>query len=316
MDYFTIDGLAPGSGGGDTTPPVISNVQATVTDTTATITWDTDEAATSAVNYGLSADYGSNQNSASLVTSHSITLTNLVPATLYHFQVGSTDASNNTASGIDRALTTNGDNTSPSGILSDGFDDTVLNTGLWNWVDPVGNSSHAMTGSQLAISVPAGSSHDLWTNANQAPRVLQPANNTDFELEAKFDSALTSRFQIQGIVVEGSANRLMRFDFYSDGNTTRIHAATLTNGTARMQIRTTIVDGVPLYMRVVRQGNQWTEFYSYDGANWIQAGSFALYPGGYSRRCLWGQCRAQPGPYHTGGLLYDRRPGSRQWDSG
>ena len=241
--------------GGDTIAPVISNVQTTVTDTTATITWDTDEAATSVVNYGISAGYGSNQSSASLVTSHSITLTNLVPGTLYHFQVGSTDASDNTASSIDRTLTTNADNSSPSGILSDGFDDPVLNTGLWNWADPVGNSSYAMTGSQLAITVPQGTSHDLWTNTNQAPRVLQPANNTDFELEAKFDSALTSRYQIQGILVEGSANRLLRFDFYSDGNTTRIHAATLTNGTASMQIRTTIVDGVPLYMRVVRQGN-------------------------------------------------------------
>ena len=85
---------------------------------------------------------------------------------------------------------------------------------MWNWVDPVGNSNYAMTGSQLAISVPQGSSHDLWTNANQAPRVLQPANNTDFELEAKFDSAVASRYQLQGIVVEGSNNRLVRFDFY------------------------------------------------------------------------------------------------------
>ncbi len=272
-------GKAPGPsccGGGDVTLPVISNVQAAVTDTTATITWNTDEAATSIVNYGFSAGYGSNQSSASLVTSHNVTLTNLSPGTLYHFQVGSTDASNNSASGIDRVLTTNADITSPSGILSDGFDDTVLNTGLWNWVDPVGDSSYAMTGSQLAISVPAGSSHDLWTNANQAPRVLQPANNTDFELEVKFDSTVGSRYQIQGIVVEGSANRMLRFDFYSDGNNTFIHAATLTNGAASMQIRTTIVDGAPLYMRIVRQGNQWTEFYSYDGANWIQAGTFAF----------------------------------------
>ena len=53
VDYFTIDGLPPGSGGGDVTPPVISNVQAVVTDTTATITWTTDEPATSVVDYGL-----------------------------------------------------------------------------------------------------------------------------------------------------------------------------------------------------------------------------------------------------------------------
>ena len=33
--------------GGDSTPPVISNVQVAVTDTTATVSWDTDEAADS-----------------------------------------------------------------------------------------------------------------------------------------------------------------------------------------------------------------------------------------------------------------------------
>ena len=87
--------------GGDTTAPVISNVQATVTDTTATITWTTDEPASSTVNYGLDTGYGTNIGSADLVTSHSVTLTNLAPATDYHFLVSSADASNNSANGID-----------------------------------------------------------------------------------------------------------------------------------------------------------------------------------------------------------------------
>ena len=261
--------------GGDTSPPVISNVQAVVTDTTATISWTTDEPATSVVNYGLSAGYGSSESDPGLTTSHSITLTNLTPGVTYHFLVSSIDSSGNNADDTDRTLTTNAGSSSPSGIVSDAFNGASLNTSVWNWVDPVGNSNYTMTGSQLAISVPQGSSHDLWTNANQAPRVLQPANNTDFELEAKFDSTVASRYQLQGIVVEGSNNRLVRFDFYHEGTNTRIHAATLTNGTATKQIRTIIFGGAPLYMRVVREGNLWTQYYSYDGANWTLAGTFS-----------------------------------------
>ncbi len=257
------------------TSPVISNVQAVVTDTTATISWTTDEPATSVVNYGLSAGYGSSESDPALVTSHSVTLANLTPGVQYHFLVSSADASSNNAVDTDRTFTTNAGSSSPSGIVSDAFNDTSLNTSVWNWVDPVGNSNYAMTGSQLAISVPQGSSHDLWTNANQAPRVLQPANNTDFELEAKFDSAVALRYQLQGIVVEGSNNRLLRFDFYHEGTNTRVHAATLTNGTATKQIRTIIFGGAPIYMRVVRQGDLWSQYYSYDGANWTLAGTFS-----------------------------------------
>ena len=260
--------------GGDTSPPVISNVQAVVTDTTATISWNTDEPATSVVNYGLSAGYGSSETDAGLTTSHSITLTNLTPGITYHFLVSSIDSSGNNADDTDRTFTTNTGSSSPSGIVSDAFNGASLNTSVWNWVDPVGNSNYTMTGSQLAISVPQGSSHDLWTNANQAPRVLQTANNTDFELEAKFDSTVASRYQLQGIVVEGNNDRLVRFDFYHEGTNTRIHAATLTNGTASKQIRTIIFGGAPLYMRVVREGNLWSQYYSYDGANWILAGTF------------------------------------------
>ena len=98
---FTTDPPAP-----DTTAPVISNVQAVVTDTTATISWTTDEPASSVVDYGTDSNYGSNTGSATLVTRHSVTLTNLVPGVLYHFLVSSTDASSNTASGSDTTFTT------------------------------------------------------------------------------------------------------------------------------------------------------------------------------------------------------------------
>ena len=79
----------------DVTPPVISNVQAAVTDTSATITWNTNEASSSIVKYGLSNRYDFNTNNNLLVTSHKTTLKNLVAGKMYHYQVNVADSSGN-----------------------------------------------------------------------------------------------------------------------------------------------------------------------------------------------------------------------------
>src|SRR6266516_5218955 len=93
----------------DTTPPVISNVQSSsITASSALITWDTDEASNSVVEYGLTTGYGSAASDATNVTSHSITLNSLGTNTLYHYRVKSTDAAGNTATSIDHSFQTGG----------------------------------------------------------------------------------------------------------------------------------------------------------------------------------------------------------------
>ncbi len=87
-------------------PPVISSIASSTASTTATITWTTDEAATSEVNYGTTNGYGSASSSATLVTSHSVTLTGLSPNLTYHFQAESVDALGHTATSSDRMLMT------------------------------------------------------------------------------------------------------------------------------------------------------------------------------------------------------------------
>ncbi|MGH8246589.1 MAG: GDSL-type esterase/lipase family protein, partial [Gammaproteobacteria bacterium] len=94
--------------GSDTTPPVISAVTVSnVTDTTATITWTTDEPATSQVEYGPTTNYGwLRPIDPTLVTSHSVTLVGLSPGVLYHFRVFSRDGPGNTATSSDSTFTT------------------------------------------------------------------------------------------------------------------------------------------------------------------------------------------------------------------
>jgi Cohesin domain/Purple acid Phosphatase, N-terminal domain len=94
--------------GGGTTPPMISGVSAmNVSDTAATITWTTGDAADTQVEYGLTAAYGKSTTLISTMsTSHSQTLADLTPQTLYHYRVKSKNPAGNLAVSGDYTFTT------------------------------------------------------------------------------------------------------------------------------------------------------------------------------------------------------------------
>jgi hypothetical protein len=99
--------------------PVISGVDATATSATAgTVTWTTDEPASSEVDYGTTTAYGSSSpTDAALVTSHTVSLSGLQPATTYHYRVTSTDGGGNTARSADHTFTTQAPPPPPPGSL-------------------------------------------------------------------------------------------------------------------------------------------------------------------------------------------------------
>src|SRR5207247_9981751 len=96
LDYW-FDGVFVTSPAPDTTPPVISNVNATPgANRSAAVTWTTNEASTSRVDYGTTAKaLTSNVSDSTLVTSHNIALTRLAPPTTYFFRLPSAAAANN-----------------------------------------------------------------------------------------------------------------------------------------------------------------------------------------------------------------------------
>jgi len=81
----------------DLDPPVITAGPAISTrlHDQVVIEWTTDEASDSELLFGLDATYGEAATSMDDVTEHAIRLTNLEPATTYHYQVRSTDPSDN-----------------------------------------------------------------------------------------------------------------------------------------------------------------------------------------------------------------------------
>jgi hypothetical protein len=89
----------PGGGGGggggggpsDTTPPTVFDTSvANITETTADISWRTDEKSDSQVEYGSSPSNFSPLDPA-MVSNHFVHLTDLTPATIYHYRVMSRD---------------------------------------------------------------------------------------------------------------------------------------------------------------------------------------------------------------------------------
>lgn len=82
----------------DNTAPVVTNVStALVSDTSAVVTWTTNEGASTQVDIGTTNSFGTSVTTTlSFVTNHSLTIPDLSPGTLYYYRVVSADLSGNT----------------------------------------------------------------------------------------------------------------------------------------------------------------------------------------------------------------------------
>ena len=121
-DQVTISATVSGGGGGGggcpptCPPPSIFGVNVqNITETSASVLWNTDISSTSFVDYGTTVAYGSTASVGGTTFNHSVPLSGLTPGTLYHFRVRSTGAGPEAASG-DNTFTTL-DTTPP--VLSD-----------------------------------------------------------------------------------------------------------------------------------------------------------------------------------------------------
>ncbi|HEX5150554.1 MAG TPA: N,N-dimethylformamidase beta subunit family domain-containing protein, partial [Parafilimonas sp.] len=86
--------------GTDETPPVITNIEVEPSSDgeSAVITWNTDESSDGAIDYGTSeGSLNQHKEDATPTTSHSITITGLIPGATYYYRVTSKDGSANSA---------------------------------------------------------------------------------------------------------------------------------------------------------------------------------------------------------------------------
>jgi len=260
----------------DNNPPVISNVNVIAGQTAATVTWTTDEPATSQVAYGLNGSYGQLEEDLTLKQNHSVVLQGLTAETLYHFMVCSSDVGGNTGCTEDDTFST----TPPSGLVTDDFNHCEGLISPWTFVDLMGDGAYSVTGvgtddAWLNLAVPAGANHDPYGTQMPA-RIVQPVNDVDMQFTVKLESALTQAIQLQGVMVEQDPLNWIRYDLYSDGYNVYAYVATTVAGTTTMQAKLLLTGAVPSYLRVTRVTDNWTMSWSPDpvGVGWTDVAAF------------------------------------------
>jgi len=143
---------------------------------------------------------------------------------------------------------------------------------MWTFVDALDQfDDPVMTGTYtqdagVSLTVPAGQIWQFWNGTNEPPHILQAANDTDMSLEVKFDSPLPAvSIATEGIVVRESALSWVRAEFYTrdDG---------LVRAAVDLGVTTTVHDvtlpadvSTPIYMRLERVGDTWTQSWRDDG---------------------------------------------------
>jgi hypothetical protein len=180
---FTVDN---GSNAG---APAVSDVNVSgIGENGATVTWDTDQAASSQVFYGTTTSYDASTTLDSTeVMSHSVALDNLAAGTTYHFMVESTNG-NGTGTSSDQMFTTATSSSTVSlallgidtvrgtanadGSFADGFE------WIFHFVVPTAENQFAMSFS------------DFWNTADASKTI--PAANDIRYYSAQSDNATSS----------------------------------------------------------------------------------------------------------------------------
>lgn len=133
----------------DVSGPGISSVAASTSATAATVTWTTNENASSKLWYGISPTNRATTtetDTSPRVTAHEVILSALLACTTYTYAVVSTDSSGNAATSSDSTFTTTGcqSNTTPAAATSTNI---ISNTG--------GTTSLTNTGNTLSVNTPS-----------------------------------------------------------------------------------------------------------------------------------------------------------------
>ena len=126
-----------------------------VTPSSATVSWTTDEPADTQIDYGTTTAYGTSTTlDPTPTTTHTQTITNLTPATTYHYRVKSRDPAGNPTTSTDLTFQT----TPPAtGGPNDAFDGNAIDPSAW--VVTSNGSTVAAANQQLEITHPTGA----WT---------------------------------------------------------------------------------------------------------------------------------------------------------
>lgn len=188
---------------------------------------------------------------------------------LHHVKASVEDSAGNWGSATKQVLIMS----ESDGFVSEKFEEGDFDQNLWMQIDPVGDSRFACEVGTLGISVPSGSSHDIWENGNLAPRLMQRVRDENFSLQVKFDTLPSKQFQSQGIILEKDGDNFVRYDYYSNGRHLYVFCALFVDGKPRVIFNETTRPADSLFLKVIRTGDSYEFHNSRDGENWILSGT-------------------------------------------
>lgn len=185
----------------DLTAPVISSIVGTSTaTTTASVTWLTNEAASTKVVYSANTTYASTTSETDTsprVTSHSVSLSSLVGCSLYNFKVVSADAAGNYATSTSNTFTTAGcpgsmvpsSSTSTSVTVSAAATSSVSDTGRTLTVTTPANFT--ATSSSIIIQIKGLASDPVLSSIGKPSDALSSAASVVFDVTALINNSTT-----------------------------------------------------------------------------------------------------------------------------
>ncbi|MEL6286641.1 MAG: Ig-like domain-containing protein, partial [Pseudomonadota bacterium] len=162
----------------------------------------------------------------------------------------------------------------PTGVgsfISDDFNATTINA-AWSFDGVAGSVglNTSPTDAFVEINAPVGavvSASDLLTT----PRLMQAADDTDFQFSAGFLTEPTTRFQEQGVLVVQDDENFIRFDVAFTSTGLNLLVGVIDNGNTTFALFERIDSGDVTDFRVTRDGDVFTFEYSNDRVTWIQA---------------------------------------------
>lgn len=258
----------------DNSAPAISKLSVYPRSNSVQVSFVTDDNATASVQVGPTEamEYGT-YLTTSPSNEHRVTVPGLQPGKAYRYVAHATNTAGVTSTSATGTFVTAA---APSvSFESDDFNRDALEPKPWSTWDPSGDGKVAFSGAGtedavMEMTVPAGKPHD----GTGALRVMAPAADIDFMAEAKFDAVPSRSGQRTGLLFQQDPNTWTLFSLAFDGTKLRAQGASISGAAATWHVNSQARSHDSIWLRVIRDGDEWTLLTSSSGERWTEVGAF------------------------------------------
>jgi regulation of enolase protein 1 (concanavalin A-like superfamily) len=155
--------------------------------------------------------------------------------------------------------------------FNDDFNSITLDSS-WKVIDPTNSSTFSLTANPGYTRIISQPNNDLWRiNSNyNAPRIEQQGITGNFVVETKVTANWIEKYECSGIYIWKDQDNFIRFERFHGNPGETIHFAVIRNRQTDKSYLYNI--GLnPTYLKIIRNNDLFSSYYSGDGTNWISA---------------------------------------------